>query len=557
MNLTQRLSTLTLPLLTKELAEQSSRPRTYIVRTAYAAIFFSGTLWAFYQEMGGRWTTGDLDMLGKGIGLFQQVLWTQLAAVYVVLPALMAGVITSEKERDTLGLLLITKLRPLTIVLEKFLSRVLPMLLYLSLSLPLWGVAYSLGGFSAWDILVAAILLVTAVLQVGTIGLMASVYFRTTAQALMATYLCCPFSALCSMGCLSGSLFLDDPSMESSPHNRVAAALVSCLALGFFPAGLGLVAASAALWERAFLQPQNRLLKFLQAVDKFFHELNDNSFTQGIVLIRDELKLPLYAPIAWRETQKRSMGTFRYLTRLLLVVEIPLLFFIVVPLSDNIAWDTGFRVLDLSSYAVWWIAIFAVLSSATGLISGERSRQTLDVLLSTPMSARQIMREKFAGVQRLILVLWVPLGTVIGFHLWWLGQMSYRTPDFDQTLNLLQSIASGIIYLPLIGWLGVHASLRFRSQIAAMTASLVLVLAMAAPNVLFAGYGSERFGDSWLFDRAVSALFPVTGPPPPLSAAPISYAVTATHFLIYTLIWVWLRRRAAIDLVRLAGRCEP
>ncbi|OYW16779.1 MAG: hypothetical protein B7Z55_13845, partial [Planctomycetales bacterium 12-60-4] len=76
MKLTQLSSTLTLPLLTKELAEQSSRLRTYIVRTAYAAIFFGVTVWTFYQEMGGGWATGNLNMLGTGVILFDRVLGT-------------------------------------------------------------------------------------------------------------------------------------------------------------------------------------------------------------------------------------------------------------------------------------------------------------------------------------------------------------------------------------------------------------------------------------------------------------------------------------------------
>jgi hypothetical protein len=59
------------------------------------------------------------------------------------------------------------------------------------------------------------------------------------------------------------------------------------------------------------LQPKNRLLIFLQGVDRFFHRMNQNSVTKGIVLVNDRVALPERAPIAWKETQKRSMGTLR------------------------------------------------------------------------------------------------------------------------------------------------------------------------------------------------------------------------------------------------------
>ena len=44
------------------------------------------------------------------------------------------------------------------------------------------------------------------------------------------------------------------------------------------------------------------------------------------MLVRDQGFLPKRAPIHWRETRKKSLGTFRYLFRVLVVLEFPILF---------------------------------------------------------------------------------------------------------------------------------------------------------------------------------------------------------------------------------------
>jgi hypothetical protein len=194
------------------------------------------------------------------------------------------------------------------------------------------------------------------------------------------------------------------------------------VAAGLVPVVVALGLSRAVLWKRAFIRPQNRLLKLLRRLDAWFHQLNQNRVTRGIVLVRDQAPLPYDRPIAWRETTRRTLGTARYLLRLLLVLEIPLLLTLIVPAAIGGIWmfnTPRFPPAEFCRVLLWWFAVFAVTSHATGLIAGERSRQTLDVLLSVPMSASEIVAQKFAGVTRLIGVLWVPLLTVDGFRIWW------------------------------------------------------------------------------------------------------------------------------------------
>jgi ABC-type transport system involved in multi-copper enzyme maturation permease subunit len=533
------------------------------------------TLWGFSRQIG-QWDSGSFALLGTGRILFDQVLSFQSFAVFALLPMLTAGVLTSEKERDTLGILLITRLGAGTIVLEKFLSRAIPMLLYLLLSLPLMGVAYSLGGVESGAVLSAGLLLVGMVLHIGSLGVFSSAYCRTTTQALLLTYLLLfllagPLLMALRFGIVPAGM----PSRTALPLGWTALWVFGVT--GLLPAFLWLMLARLVLWRRAFLQPRNFGLRILRWLDGLFHRLNQNRVTKGIVVLDERVELPRFRPIAWRETMKRSLGTVRYLVRFLLLVEGPLLFVILIPLSDASVWQSRqYLPVEIAVFAVWWVTIFAVLSQSTALIAGERARQTLDVLLSTPLSAEQIVRDKFAGVQRLILVLLVPLGTVFLFRGWWFASIVNWWPRPNLPVYLLTSLGSAIVYPPLLGWLGFHAGLRFKSQVTAMTAALGIVLVLAglpwALDWVGVYRGDAELGGLW--GTLTTVVLPATGPN--VSPWMDDYAssmgmgrfrtdrawrdylplLLLLHFAVYAGLWQWLRWTAAGQLVRFTNRCE-
>jgi ABC-type transport system involved in multi-copper enzyme maturation permease subunit len=143
------------PLLKKELVEKANRRRTYIVRVAYAVCFF-GVFAA--MNLGLLRQASDLSaLLGNGARIFSDAMRLQMIGVFLCLPAMMAGLITHEKERSALSLLLITDLRPWRIVLQKFVGGLVPMFTFLLMALPMSAIAYSLGGVSRGDIVAARI----------------------------------------------------------------------------------------------------------------------------------------------------------------------------------------------------------------------------------------------------------------------------------------------------------------------------------------------------------------------------------------------------------------
>src|SRR5258708_1818008 len=120
--------------------------------------------------------------------MFLWLVGLQFAGVYLFMPAITCGVVTQEKERDSLQLLFLTRLGPWTILFEKLLGRLIPMFSFLLLSLPLLAFAYSLGGISPSLLWSGVWMLVLATIQMGTLALMCSAFFRTTVGAFVASY---------------------------------------------------------------------------------------------------------------------------------------------------------------------------------------------------------------------------------------------------------------------------------------------------------------------------------------------------------------------------------
>jgi hypothetical protein len=142
-----------LPLLRRELIELSNRRRTYIVRFAGAIIILSIVMVQYFRVMqvisqtanpGGGWVANKFN--GSGGVIFSALVPMLFHSVQLLMPALICGAVTIEKERNTLGTLFVTRLSPMTIILEKLASRLVPMLTFLLLTFPVLAFVYSLGG---------------------------------------------------------------------------------------------------------------------------------------------------------------------------------------------------------------------------------------------------------------------------------------------------------------------------------------------------------------------------------------------------------------------------
>lgn len=547
----KRLRNLGLPLLMKELHEQSARSRTFVVRVGYALLLLLAVAFLngreLYQLTVGSNRIGS--QLGVGLETFRAILWMQFAGIYLFLPAMVSGVLTVEKERNTLGLLLITKLSPWTIIVEKFASRIIPMLTFLLISLPLVSFTYALGGVETGLLLLGVWFLFLCVLQVGSTAMLASSFFRGTAASFFGTYLLLAimyggiplldtlildhYFAYCievqvrytlymmssaanadlmGLGSLLGYSLLVPPMIYSinfafltnwgsAAPTGVATNLSFFQLLTSIPILLSIVInlslARFFLVRRAFLKSSNPLLSVFKWIDRIMSGLNDR-FASGVIIMQGSHHTPGLAPVAWRETTKSSLGQFRYLVRLLITLEFPTL--LLVWNAHMMPFGTGFFIHTITfwTFSLWVMSTLFISVTSTNLIAGERSRQTLDVLLTTPISSRDLILQKLHGVQRLIIVCSVPLLTLILFQTW------QRTPFADAPFDYLQPATSRVAFgysldwleylvtcgatlwtqLHLIMWLSFWIGMRLKSTSKAILFSLGTIIAWCVLSIV-------------------------------------------------------------------------
>lgn len=489
-----------LPLLTKDLIEQSAHRRTYVLRVIYAVVLYGAALWVYADVAGGGAQAG-MSSLGRGRAMFDMLATVQLLAIAILLPGISCGAVTSEKERDTLGLLLLTKLGPWTIVMEKFISRLVTMGTYQLLSLPLFAVVYGMGGVELFEIVTAIWYLGCWSILIGAWSIYCSTWHRTTAGAFIASYsimpivICFGTTGLNTMmptmvdfwrraGSQSGFLFLA----------QVAAAVVVLFVMSLPMLGLAMVALAAArvqLLERAFVPQRNLLLEFFRLLDGFFEELNQQT-TRGIVLVREHDTGPVFDPIAWRETRKKSLGTVRYLFRLLVVLEVPLAIAISWTIADMQVYSFDGPTLFFLAM-LWPVAALAITVHATNVMASERSRQTLDVLLVAPFTPAELVTQKLAGVRRLIGILTIPFLTLVIFQSIWklyvvrglnLFRASAETIVFIH--EIIGMTVAMLIYPRVIQWLAFGISLKIKNQTQAVLLTVAAITGICAIPLLLA-----------------------------------------------------------------------
>jgi len=479
-----------LPLLVKELVEQAARRRTYLVRVVYAALLFLA-FGAFFRVNTERFIGNAMSVMGCGRDLLYFVVWIQIAGICLFLPAMMSGVLTYEKERRSLELLFLTDLGPWEILLQKYLGRRVPMFTFLLLSLPLMGVAYSLGGVTMEELAAGVYWLVVTCLGVGAFALMVSAYCRTSVQAFVATYGVGALLTLLGLGPMMAPFIFffmmrtgSIPSVAGpmiGPGSVTRGASLEQSVLMGIPTliwtAVCLALARVFLVSRASVRPRSITLKVFGAIDRLMKDLN--VITGNIVLIKDMKTLPADEPIAWREMTKKALGKPRYLFRIFVAIEIPT---VLIALGTvRIASRGSSEGLTWMLFVLWILAALAISVPSANAIIAERTNRSLEALLVTPMTGAEIIRQKARGVSRLIYVFMVAFFTVILTEAYWesggYSAYRYRGCDLGTFGYLVASTLSVLIYLPMLSWVSRWLGLTIRSRSRAVLTTVGALIA--------------------------------------------------------------------------------
>ncbi len=143
----------------------------------------------------------------------------QFALILFIVPALTAGAISGEREKQTLDLLLSTSMSPLSIIIGKLFASLSHIILLIVASLPIFSMIFMFGGISLVELLQLMGFYIATSIMIGSIGMFFSTYFRKTTVANVLTYGAVAFLTL---GTLFLTLFYFEVILHSWNQNNLS-----------------------------------------------------------------------------------------------------------------------------------------------------------------------------------------------------------------------------------------------------------------------------------------------------------------------------------------------
>jgi ABC-type transport system involved in multi-copper enzyme maturation permease subunit len=491
------------PVFNVELLTTARRARYYALRFLYGLVLLL-LIWqhdpALYpgglEPYSGELTIQEMALLGQGI--FRTFAITQGLAVCFLTPAIVAGVISDEKQRKTLHDLLASRLTSGEIVLGKLAARLLHVGVFLTVGVPVMSLMSLFGGVAPESIVLVYAGTCTTVFFLAALSVLVSTYARRSRDAISLVYIL-----------ELGWLFV--PSLTTFlmprggwPWNRVYSAIEpvnnwvrwsspielllnaargsssSAVFLDAFAwmAGLQLGYGTLfVLWSVARLRPVYRKSgeggRWLSRVAR--------GRRSGRLLPRPECGGDA---MLWKERYVSRTGVATKVVGLLALLVlggvvgystcvmareafVELREYGYGSSGANSArndFNTYIKVIGTLTYVVW---VLGVASAASSGVTSEREGDTWVSLTSTPLEGWEIIRAKLFGA------VWGTRGLgLILLGLWGVGLACGAIHPFG--LVALQVVTA--VFLWFVTALGVYLSLRSKTSARAMTATVALLL---------------------------------------------------------------------------------
>ncbi|MGY3186048.1 ABC transporter permease [Lysinibacillus sp. TE18511] len=174
------------PVLVKELKLRFRSFKSFSGLMFYLAViclFIAGFLLLTTEFTGKGFFRPDTSFM-----MFAVLTILQMALVLFITPSLTAGAISSEREKQTLNILLTTTQSSTQIIIGKLLSSVAFLVLMLIAGLPLYSLVFLFGGVSPSQLISIFLFYLLTVVAIGSIGVMFSTITKRTIVAMISTY---------------------------------------------------------------------------------------------------------------------------------------------------------------------------------------------------------------------------------------------------------------------------------------------------------------------------------------------------------------------------------
>ena len=171
--------------------ESSARRRMRTIKTPVILTLYLAVMLVFSLCM-------LTDFMGQGLQVYafrkstEWMIWAtalQFFLIILVAPALSAGSIAGERERQTFDLLLVTGVGVHRIVFGKLMEHFAFLLILIISSFPIMMLANMTGGMPVSDVLLILLFLAVIAFAALSVGMVASVLFKRSLPAVITTYL--------------------------------------------------------------------------------------------------------------------------------------------------------------------------------------------------------------------------------------------------------------------------------------------------------------------------------------------------------------------------------
>jgi ABC-type transport system involved in multi-copper enzyme maturation permease subunit len=177
------------PIVVKELRSRMRGWRAFAVLTG-VLLLLGAVSYLLYRISIATTRYSNLPLSPQiGQVLFMGLVLVELVLICFITPAVTAGSISSEQEKQTYEMLLTTPLRPASILWGKMLASMGYVFLLIFAAVPMASLVFIFGGISARDMVKALAVLVALAVTLGVIGLFFSALMGRTTRAMVMSYL--------------------------------------------------------------------------------------------------------------------------------------------------------------------------------------------------------------------------------------------------------------------------------------------------------------------------------------------------------------------------------
>lgn len=152
--------------------------------------------------------------------------------------------------------------------------------------------------------------------------------------------------------------------------------------------------------------------------------------------------------------------------------------------SVNISRDLGLQLYTILAVIQFMLIIILIPAQTAGSISGEREKQTLDLLLCTPLSSLAIVLGKMLSSMSFVLLL-----TIASIPLFSLVFLFGGIAPMD----IITLFVFYLITAFAVGSIGIFCSVLFKKTVTATVAAYIVIFALGIITLLLGAYMTSEF----------------------------------------------------------------